>query len=1092
MKLSDISIQRPVFATVMSLAIILFGVIAFTRLPVREYPDIDPPVVSITTFYRGASPSVVETEITDVLEEQFATLEAVKTITSSSREQGSVITIEFELNREVEQAANDVRDRVARVRGELPSEADDPIVAKVDVNAQPIFWIALSSDRHSGLDLTEVGELILKERLQRLPGVGSVFIGGERRYAMRVWLDPQRMAARGVTSVDIDRAIQVENAEIPGGRVEGQGREFPVRTRGELTRPEEFAAIVVSQRGNDIVRVGDVAEVEVGPEDERTAARWNAQQAIGLGVVKQNRASTLEVAENVRNALPELQTLMPEGMKLEVAYDSSTFIQESIDEVSHTILIAMCLVVLVILVFLKSFRATLIPTVAIPVSIIGALAVAYMLGFTINILTLLALVLAIGLVVDDAIVVLENVYRHMEMGKSRLRAAYDGSKEIGFAIIATTVSLVAVFIPVAFLQGSVGRLFTEFGITLAVAVLISGFVALTLTPMLTSKMLRPLHGTGNSWASRSFDAFFTGLDRNYDRILRGAMRRPVWVLGVSAFSIALAVLAFLFMPKELAPVEDRGVGFGIVIAPEGATLEYTDRYMHMVEGILMPLPERRGLFTATGLGFGGPGRVTNGILFLSLKPKHDRPKAWRPTPLPVLPMIQVPIYRERSQQEIVQELFPQLLGIPGVLAFVINPPSLGGDFGSSPVEYVLQAQDYETLGQSVGVMMGEIQKLGYMINPDTDLRLNTPQLDISIDRDRASQLGVSVSDIGGALETFLGGRVVSEFKRGTKQYDVIAQMRPTARATPSTIDEIYLRGRTGLVQLASVVNVRETVAPKELNHYNRQRSATITANLVPQVSLGQALDDLDRIATASLPQGVKRELSGQSKEFRESSGSLYLLFLLAVVFIYLVLAAQFESFVHPMTILLSVPLAVVGALISLYLFQQSMNIFSQIGLIMLIGLVTKNSILIVEYANQLRARGEETSEAVIHAAEIRLRPILMTSFATIFGVLPLAIGLGTGAESRRPLGIAVVGGLLFSTFLTLLLVPVVYRLLARFTRASIEAVPTEEEARAHEHEPGPPAGPGAGDGAPRAPETPRVPSPGTPEPAPIAYRTRTE
>ncbi|HET9253480.1 MAG TPA: efflux RND transporter permease subunit [Candidatus Eisenbacteria bacterium] len=1091
MKLSDISIQRPVFATVMSLAIILFGVIAFTRLPVREYPDIDPPVVSVTTFYRGASPSVVETEITDVLEEQFATLEAVKTITSSSREQGSVITIEFELSREVEQAANDVRDRVARVRGELPAEADDPIVAKVDVNAQPIFWIALSSDRHSGLDLTEAGELILKERLQRLPGVGSVFIGGERRYAMRVWLDPHRMASRGVTSLDIERAIRTENAEIPGGRVEGQGREFPVRTRGELAAPEEFAAIVVSHRGDDIVRVGDVAEVEVGPEDERTAARWNGQQAIGLGVVKQNRASTLEVAENVRNALPEFQTLIPEGMKLEVAYDSSVFIQESIDEVSHTIIIAMCLVVLVILVFLKSFRATLIPTVAIPVSIIGALAVAYLLGFTINILTLLALVLAIGLVVDDAIVVLENVYRHMEMGKSRLRAAYDGAKEIGFAIIATTISLVAVFVPVAFLQGSVGRLFNEFGITLAVAVLISGFVALTLTPMLTSRMLRPLHGTSNSWASRSFDAFFVGLDRTYDRILRGAMRRPVWVVGVSAVSIALAVLAFLFMPKELAPIEDRGVGFGIVIAPEGATLEYTDRYMRMVEAVLLPLPERRGLFTATGLGFGGPGRVTNGFLFLNIKPKHDRPKAWRKTPLPVLPMIQVPIYRERSQQEIVQELFPQLMGIPGVLAFVINPPSLGGDFGSSPVEYVLQAQDYETLGQSVGIMMGEIQKLGYMINPDTDLRLNTPQLDISIDRDRASQLGVSVSDIGGALETFLGGRVVSEFKRGTKQYDVIAQMRPTARATPSTIEEIYLRGRTGLVQLASVVDVRETVAPKELNHYNRQRSATITANLFPGVSLGQALGDLDRVASTALPAGVKRELSGQSKEYRESSGSLYLLFLLAVVFIYLVLAAQFESFVHPLTILLSVPLAVVGALISLYLFQQSMNIFSQIGLIMLIGLVTKNSILIVEYANQLRARGEETSEAVIHAAEIRLRPILMTSFATIFGVLPLAIGLGTGAESRRPLGIAVVGGLLFSTFLTLLLVPVVYRLLARFTRATVEAVPTEEEeARAREH--GPPRGPVSGDGAPRPPESPRVPSPGTPEPAPIAYRTRTE
>ncbi len=1016
MKISELSIQRPVFATVMSLAIILFGVIAFTRLPVREYPDIDPPVVSVTTFYRGASPSVVETEITDVLEEQFATLEAVKTIDSSSREQGSVITIEFELSRDVEQAANDVRDRVARVRGDLPREADDPIVAKVDVNAQPIFWIAVSSDRHSGLELTESSDLLLKERLQRLPGVGQVFIGGERRYAMRVWLDAQRMASRGVTTQDVERAINSENAEIPGGRVEGEGREFPVRTRGELSTPEGFAAIVISRKGNDIVRLGDVAEVQVGPEDERTAARWNGQQAIGLGIVKQNKASTLAVAAEVRKAIPELQKLLPQGMILDVAYDSSTFIQESIDEVSHTILIAMCLVVLVILVFLKSFRATFIPAIAIPISIIGALAVAYFLGFTINILTLLAMVLAIGLVVDDAIVVLENVYRHMEMGKPRLQAAFDGSKEIGFAVLATTISLVAVFIPVAFIQGSVGRLFNEFGITVAVAVLLSGFVALSLTPMLTSRMLRPLRGESNSWASRSFDAFFGWLDRSYDRALRGSIRRPGLVLIVAGVVVVVSLATFFFMRRELVPIEDRGVGFGIVIAPEGSTLEYTDHYMRQVESILMPLQERKGLFTATGLGFGGPGRVTNGFLFLGLKPREER---------------------HRSQQQIVEQLFPQLMGIPGVLAFVINPPSLGGGFSSSPVEYVLQAQDYEALGQAVGTMMGEAQKLGYLINLDTDLRLNTPQLDLTIDRDRAAQLGVSVTDIGTTLETFLGGRAVSDFKRGTKQYDVIAQLRATARSTPDAIQGIYLRGTGGLVQLANVVKVRETVAPKELNHYNRQRSASISANLAPGVSIGQALDDLDRIAATKLPAGVKRDLAGQSKEFRESSGSLYLLFLLAVVFIYLVLAAQFESFIHPLTILLSVPLAVVGALISLFVFQQSMNIFSQIGLIMLIGLVTKNSILIVEFANQLRARGLETTEAVVQAAEIRLRPILMTSFATIFGVLPLAIGLGAGAESRRPLGIAVVGGLLFSTFLTLILVPIVYRLLARFTHVEV-------------------------------------------------------
>ena len=611
---------------------------------------------------------------------------------------------------------------------------------------------------------------------------------------------------------------------------------------------------------------------------------------------------------------------------------------------------------------------------------------------------------------------LENVYRHMEMGKPRLRAALDGSKEIGFAILATTISLVAVFIPVAFLQGTVGRLFNEFGLTVAVAVLISGFVALSLTPMLCSRFLQPLHGGGNSWASRSFDRFFEWLNSFYDRLLRGAMKSSV-ARADGGGSDDRRRDVHVHAP-QLVPDRGPRSRFRHRDRTEGSTLEYTDRYMRQVEAILMPLPERRGLFTATGLGFGGPGRVTNGFLFLNLKPQGER---------------------HRSAQQIVQALFPQLMGIPGVLAFVINPPSLGGGFSSSPVEYVLQAQDYETLGQSVGILMGEAQKLGYLVNLDTDLRLNKPQLDISIDRDRASQLGASVTDIGSTLETFLGGKQISEFKRGTKQYDVIAQLKPTDRSTPDAISEIYLRGKSGLVQLANVVKVQETVAPKELNHYNRQRSATITANLVPGVSLGKALDDLDRISSTMLPAGVKRELAGQSKEFRESSGSLYFLFLLAVVFIYLVLAAQFESFIHPLTILLSVPLAVVGAIISLFVFGQSMNIFSQIGLIMLIGLVTKNSILIVEYANQLRARGLEATEAVVEASKIRLRPILMTSFATIFGVLPIAIGLGAGAESRRPLGIAVVGGLLFSTFLTLLLVPVVYRLLARFTR--VEAAP---------------------------------------------------
>ena len=1011
MKLSDISIRRPVFATVMSLAIVLFGIISFTQLPVREYPDIDPPIISVVTLYRGASSNVVETEITDILEEQFATLEGVKTISSSSSEGGSVITIEFELSRDVNEAANDVRDRVSRIRGNLPQEIDDPVISKVDANAQAIVWLGLSSTHHSDLELSDFADRVLKEKIQRMPGVGSVILGGERRYAMRVWLDPLRMAAHGLTAQDIEAAVRKENAEIPGGRVEGVEREFSVRTRGDLSTPEEFGSIIVSQKGNDIVRLRDIADVRVGAEDERTVARWNGKPAIGLGIVKQSKASTVDVAAEIRKALPELSKLLPEGMKLDVAYDSSEFIKDSISEVEQTLIIALILVVLVVLLFLKSFRATIIPSIAIPISIIGALAAVYFAGFTINILTLLGLVLAIGLVVDDAIVVLENIYRHMEMGKNRWQAAIDGSKEIGFAIVSTTIALVAVFIPLAFLTGNVGRLFNEFGIAVAVAVLISGFVALTLTPMISSQILRPLHGTSKSWASKSFDNFFEKLNIHYESLLRWTLNHRLLAISGGIAAIILGVFLFKLLPSELVPVEDRGVGFGIVVAPEGATLKYTDSYVKEIENRLLKLPELDGLFTATGLSFGGPGSVTNSFMFLNLKPRSKRKK---------------------SQQQIIQELFPQLISIPGVLAFVINPPSLGSQ-STSPVEYVLQADSYNELNKAVGTMMGEASKLGYLINMDSDLRLNKPQLDIDIDRERASHLGVSVTDIGSTLETLLGGRKVTDFKRGTKQYDVIIQLKPEYRAAPDEIPNIYIRSTGGLVQLANVVKIKKTVAPKELNHFNRVRSATITASLAPGFTLGQALDDLDRIAVEKLPSNIKHEYAGQSLEYKSSSSALYFMFILAIMFIYLVLSAQFESFIHPFTILLSVPLAVFGALLTLYIFGQSLNIYSQIGLIMLIGLVTKNSILIVEFANQQRAQGHSFIDAVVKAATIRLRPILMTSFATIFGILPIAIGLGAGAESRRPLGLAVVGGMFFSTFLTLIIVPVVYTLLARFT-----------------------------------------------------------
>ena len=1060
MKLSEISIQRPVLATVLSLAILLFGVLSLGRLPVREYPDVESPVVSILTVYRGASPQTVETEITDVLEEQISTIEGVKLITSSSQEQVSRITVEFNLKRNVDEAANDVRDRISRIRGNLPNTADEPIVAKQDVNAQPIIWLSLNGQGYNLLELSDVASNILSERLQRLEGVGSVFVGADRKYAMRVWLDPQRLAAYGLTVGDVERALREGNAEIPSGRVEGRGREFSVRTRGDLNKAEEFAAIVVAQQGDRPVRLADVANVKVGAEDDRTVARYNGVPSVGLGIVKQQKASTVDVARVVKRALPELRALLPPGMRLETAYDSSTFIDDSIHEVLVSLGVAFVLVILVILLFLGSLRATLIPTVAIPVSLIGAFTVVYFLGFTINILTLLAMVLAIGLVVDDAIIMLENVYRHMEMGKSRMRAALDGAQEIGFAILATTIALVAVFVPVAFLTGRIGRLFNEFGIAVAVSVLISGFVALTLTPMLCSRLLRRV-STGaigdeeeqglaptaeaaaaaeesaggaeeaSAWR-RGFTRAFHALHANYERLLRGALahRRGV-LIGALALVAAIAVL-FRLLPQELVPVEDRGMVFNIVLAPEGSTLDYTDRYMRQAEAIYARTPEVAAFFSAVGLGFGGPGRVTDGFMFVRLKP-YDQ--------------------RRRSQQQIVQAVFPRMLGIPGVLAIPINPPSLGGGFGS-PVQFVLQAETYDQLQAAMGVMMQEAQKLGYLLNMDTDLKLNKPQLEIDIDRDRASALGVSVSDVGNTLQTLLGGREVTRFRRGNKQYEVMLQVEPRDRSAPNMIDGLYVRGREGLVQMASVVQVREEVAPKELNHFNRVRSATLTANLAPGVTIGRALGDLRTIARSALPAGVRTDLAGESREFAESSGGLNLLFVIALVFIFLVLAGQFESFIHPLTILISVPLAVFGALLTLFALRMSINIYSQIGLIMLIGLVTKNAILIVEYSNQRRARGEPLLEAVVRASRIRLRPILMTTLTTILGVMPIALGLGAGAESRKPLGVAVVGGLLFSMVLTLVMVPVVYTLLARFAPARAK------ESHAAEALPGAAAEPG--------------------------------
>jgi multidrug efflux pump len=1027
-RLAEASIRRPVLATVMSLGVVLFGAVSYLRTPVREYPDIDPPIVSIVTVYRGADAAVIESEITEPIEEQLATLEGVKLLRSTSREEVSAITVEFELARDVDQAANDVRDRLSRIRGFLPQEAEEAIVAKVDTNAQAVLWLALFGEGFSALEVSDLANVVLKERLQRRPGVGAVIVGGERRYAMRVWLDPQRLAAYRLTVADVERAIRAQNADIPAGRVEGAARELSVLTHGELSTAGEFGAIFLAQRGDRAVRLADVAEVRIGPEDERSVIRYDGQPAVGLGIVKQASASTLEVAEGVVASLPELRKLLPPGLKLEVAYDSSTFIRDSIEEVRSTILLAVALVVLVIFLFLGSPMATLIPTLAIPVSIVGVFTMVYFAGFTVNILTLLALVLAIGLVVDDAIVMLENIHRHAETGKGRMRAALDGAREIGFAIVATTIALVAIFVPVAFLTGNVGRLFNEFGMTVAVAVLISGFVALTLTPMLCSRFLGRDQEQGA--LGRAFARAFGRVEAAFAASLELALRHRGAVVALVLVALAAIFGLLQTLPSELAPSEDRGFLIGLAFAPEGATLAYTDRYLQRIETIFHAEPEVQSVFSAIGLAFEGPGRVTDGLLFANMVPLGAR---------------------ERSAQEVSRALFPQLLSLPGVLAFPVNPPSLGGQFSATPVQYVLQAATWDELHAGAATLLAEASQLGILLNPDVDLKLNKPQLELEIDRARASNLGVSVAEIGATLQTLLGGREVTRFQRGDKLYDVLLQVRPERRATPEAIAGLYLRGRTdageALFQMANVVRAQETVAPRELNHFNRLRSATLTANLTPGTTLGEALDALDRIVAEQLPPGIRTDLDGQSREFRAASGTLGFLFGFSVVFVYLVLAAQFESFVHPFTILLTVPLAVLGALVTLWLFGMTLNIYSQIGLVLLIGLVTKNAILIVEYANQLRARaGLDPLAAAARAARLRLRPILMTSFASIFGILPIALGLGAGADSRKPLGAAVVGGLLVSTALTLLVVPVVYSLLPGRTRSAEE--PEERAERA--------------------------------------------
>jgi multidrug efflux pump len=996
--LSDTAIRRPVLTGVVATALILFGGIAFTRLAVRELPDVDSPVVSVTTVLRGANPQVVETAVTDILEEELSTIPGLRTLTSASSEQVSSITLEFTLDVDIEVAAQDVRDKVSRVRGRLPQEVDEPVVAKQDADANPFLWLSVSGTNYDLLQLSDIADREVKRPLQALPGVGRVFIAGERRYAMRIWLSALELAARDLTVHDVMAAVRSGNVEIPAGRIESDRREFTVRSLGELKTPEEFGRLVITSGDGQVVRLRDLARVELGPEDDRAVLRFNGEPAVAIGVVRQSKANLIEVSDAIRAQLPAIRDALPPGVTVDIGFDQSTFVRRSIREAQESLLLAGLLVVLIIFVSLRNVRATIIPALAIPTSIVAAFGILYIFDFSINNLTLLALILAIGIVVDDAIIVMENAYRRQEeLGETPETAAARGTSEIAFAVIATTISLVAVFTPLAFLSGTTGRLFNEFGITLAGAVVVSSFIALTLTAMLSARVLRvPKH---HGPVFMAFERGFTGLAASYRRALAAAIHHRWFVIGAAGLVVATSALLYQALRRDFLPPEDRGVIVTFVQAPEGSSLGYMDGYQRRVEEALQSIPEVVSQFSIVGWG----GRVNGGIIFARLED-------WE--------------LRSRSVQEILQELQPRLSAIPGVLAFASAPPAIG--FGS-PVQLVVRQSDFDLLAVAMDSLLARARSIPGLRNPDTNLRVNKPELVVSYDRERSEDLGVPVRDVASALQALLGGQRISTFTRGNRLHDVMVQLPPSERATPSDMDGIYLRGRDGvLVPLDALARVEEGIGPRQLNHHDRMRSATLTASLDPGYTLGQALDELRAAAADVLPPGSSIALAGESRELEESGSALWFAFLLALIAVYLVLAAQFESLLHPLTVLLSVPLALTGALLTLLLTGSSLNLYSQIGLVLLIGIVTKNAILLVEYANQLRGRGLETVEAMLEAARIRFRPILMTSVATVTALLPIALGLGAGAESRRPLGYAIVGGLVFSTVLTLFLVPVVW------------------------------------------------------------------
>lgn len=1003
--LSNISINRPVLAMVFSLVIILFGFIGFSYLGVREFPSVDPPVISVSTSYTGANSDVVESQITEPLEDAINGIAGIRTISSSSREGRSNISIEFELGVDLEAAANDVRDKVSGAVRNLPPDVDPPVVSKADADSQPIIYLTVMSNKRNLLELSRIAGIYFKERLQTIPGISTVNVWGEQKYSMRLWMDPIRLAGLKLTPTDVFQAVNRENVELPSGRIEGQNTELTVRTMGRLNSVEDFNKLIVKEDGDQVVRFQDIGYAQLYAENDRTLMRRDGVPGVAIAIVAQPGANNIEIADNLYKKLAQIEKDLPEDVSWIVSHDSTDFIRSSISEVQETILIAFILVLFIIFMFLRDWRTTLIPVVTIPISLIGCFFVMYLLGFTINVLTMLGIVLAIGLVVDDAIVVLENIYTKVEAGSNPKEAARAGATEIYFAVISTTIAVVAVFLPVIFLDGLTGRLFREFGLVVASAVAISSFVSLTLTPMMSSKLLK--RRTVQPWLYRKTEPFFNRLSASYARALEGFMKRR-WLAFVIIF-VSGFLIYFLMgaIPSELAPMEDRSEFRFQAQAPEGATFDYMDTYVNgMYDLVVSEVPEVLGVLSITSPSFGGGGSANSGFLKVMLKE---------------------PSQRDRTQQEIVDDLTPKARKFTGVRTFISQSQTIGDRRGGFPVQIVVQAADIDKLKAVLPQFLEKANESPKFTFVDLDLKFNKPEINIIINREKARNLGVNVIDISQTLQLGLSGSRFGNFIMDGKQYQIIGQVEKKNRNEPLDLKTLYVRNRRGeIIQLDNLVTVEEQSSPPQLYRFNRYSSAKVSAQPAPGVALAEGIAEMERIAGEVLDETYSTSLSGASREFSESSSSIYLAFLLALAIIYLVLAGQFESFKDPLIIMFTVPLALSGALISLWYTNQTMNIFSQIGIIMLIGLVTKNGILIVEFANQRKEQGLKVMDAVVGAAESRFRPIIMTSLSTILGILPIALALGAGSESRVSMGIAIIGGMLFATMLTLFVIPAIY------------------------------------------------------------------